>query len=280
MKRKYYLIDTENVGDRWMNLPDKIDKKDRLIVFYTDHHSKTLEKCLMKQLHNPHIIWLECMAGNNALDYQLIGVLSYLITKHSNASFYVYSNDKDYCETVEYWKSRGIRIVQELYEVIEKKKGKKKKKKKKKSADTAALESAAATYTGNFAGLEDQKQLLIEIARVVPVRRMNRWYTALTAFLGQENGRAQYRQFKDKEQLRTALSEYLEGDGRQQQIGLLRLALKYGNLDPDQAENIYQIIMLHGCKNLSAIKCALDEKFGMQPPQRYYAVVRPFIKEL
>ena len=76
MKRKYYLIDTENVGDRWFDLLQKIKKKDRIIVFYTEHHSKHLEKYLAKQVHNPRMVWLECTAGNNALDYQLIGVLS------------------------------------------------------------------------------------------------------------------------------------------------------------------------------------------------------------
>jgi len=34
--------------------------------------------------------------GNNALDYQLIGVLSYLIAKHPKALFCIYSNDKNY----------------------------------------------------------------------------------------------------------------------------------------------------------------------------------------
>ena len=90
MSRKYYLIDTENVGDRWFDMPSKIRKKDRIITFYTEHHSKQLEKYLIKQVHNPKILWLECAAGNNALDYQLMGVLSYLIAKHPKASFCLY----------------------------------------------------------------------------------------------------------------------------------------------------------------------------------------------
>lgn len=296
LKRKYYLIDTENVGDRWMDLPDKIDKKDRLIVFYTDHHSKIMEKCLLKQLHNPHIIWLECMEGNNALDYQLIGVLSYLITKHSQASFSIYSNDKDYHETVEYWKTRGIRIVQKFYEVSEKKKTKSKKKKgkqakkqeKKQIGKTLKSSAGKIGDSDESADLEKKKagrmtqiaeeQLMIEIARAVPVTQFNGWYTALTALLGQEKGRKQYQQFKKESQLRTKLSKYLEGDEHQRTIGLICLVLKQNGLDQDRAEDAYQIIMQHNFKNLNAVKAAFDVKFGTKPPQKYYAAMRPFIR--
>lgn len=112
MKRRYYFIDTENVGDSWLNLPKKIGKKDRIITFYTEFHSKQLEKSLLKQVHNPKILWIECMKGNNALDYQLIGALSYLIAKHPDAVFCICSNDKDYLSTVEFWNSRGVSVCQ------------------------------------------------------------------------------------------------------------------------------------------------------------------------
>ena len=43
MKRKYYLIDTENVGDRWFKLLKKISKRDLIVTFYMEHHSKNLD---------------------------------------------------------------------------------------------------------------------------------------------------------------------------------------------------------------------------------------------
>ena len=81
---------------------------------------------MVKQIHNPKILWPECTAGNNALDYQLIGVLSYLIAKHPRSSYYIYSNDKDYQTTVDFWQSRGIAVHQKVYAVENKKKSKKK----------------------------------------------------------------------------------------------------------------------------------------------------------
>lgn len=131
MKRKYYLIDSENVGDRWFDLLQKIGKKDQVITFYTENHSNRLKEYLLTQVHNPRILWLECATGNNALDYQLIGVLAYLIAKHPKASFCVYSNDKDYQNTVDFWQSRGINVCQKGFVEANKKKDKKKKEKNK-----------------------------------------------------------------------------------------------------------------------------------------------------
>ena len=58
LKRKYYLIDTENVGDKWYGLLDKVKKKDRIVTFYTENHSKQLEEFLLKHVNNSQIIWL------------------------------------------------------------------------------------------------------------------------------------------------------------------------------------------------------------------------------
>lgn len=131
LKRKYYLIDTENVGDRWFELLQKIEKKDQVITFYTENHSNRLKEYLLTQVHNPKILWLECATGTNALDYQLIGVLAYLIAKHPKASFCIYSNDKDYQNTVDFWQSRGIEVRQKGFEEVSKKKKKKEKEKGK-----------------------------------------------------------------------------------------------------------------------------------------------------
>jgi len=132
LKRKYYLIDTENVGDKWYGLLDKVKKKDKIVTFYTENHSKRLEEFLLKHVNNSQIIWLECTVGNNALDYQLVGVLAYLIVKHPKASFCIYSNDKGYQKSVDFWQSRGVRISQKGLDEKKKEKKKNKQHKKKK----------------------------------------------------------------------------------------------------------------------------------------------------
>lgn len=152
MKRKYYFIDTENVGDRWFELLQKIEKKDQVITFYTENHSKRLKEYLLTQVHNPRILWLECATGNNALDYQLIGVLAYLVAKHPKASFCIYSNDKDYRNTVDFWQSRGIDVRQKGFAEVSKKKKKKEKEKEKHR------EQELATGQGKQAGRRKEEK--------------------------------------------------------------------------------------------------------------------------
>ena len=70
---------------------------------------------------------MECAEENNALDQQLMGVLSYLIAAHPNAEYTVFSNDKGYTDATKFWKQRGICINRVGSDT-------KKKKKKKEAA--------------------------------------------------------------------------------------------------------------------------------------------------
>lgn len=182
MKRKYYLVDTENVGDNWFGLLDKIRKKDRIVTFYTENHSKRLREFLLRQVNNAQIIWMECAVGNNALDYQLVGVLGYLIVKHPKASFCIYSNDKGYQKTAEFWESRGIHVTlkgsdQKKKAKKEEKRAEKKKDKKKgaqeKTGQDSPLDcktcSSAAKHPGNNVTASTPEQPVNQSANNAPV---------------------------------------------------------------------------------------------------------------
>ena len=74
---KIYYIDSENVGDSWIELLDELTQLDsRLIVFYTKHsprmtYQQTIQ--LMNSANKPEFI--ECHEGSNALDFQLVSYL-------------------------------------------------------------------------------------------------------------------------------------------------------------------------------------------------------------
>lgn len=281
--RKYYLIDTENVGDRWLDMPGKIRRKDRIIAFYTEHHSKHLEDFLMKQVHNPKILWLECAAGNNALDYQLIGVLSYLVAKHPKASFCIYSNDKDYQSAIDFWKSRGIKICRKGFEIKNKKKNKKKKAQKGKNSvveippQEKMIPAAAAGKKIARQGKLTEEQYVTEIAKSVPVSNLGGWYQALTAILGQEKGRDWYLKIRDDSELQETLSKYCTGDEYFRGVNLIATVLDVHDLDVAKAEDAYRIIRSHNRKNLKAIKADFDKRFGKRQ-QGYFKAVRPLVR--
>lgn len=119
-----------------------------MIVFYTINHSKGLEEVFLRQVHHPQIIWQECMIGNNALDYQLIGVLAYLIVRHPKASFCIYSGDKGYDTPVDFWRERGIRISRNSADT-KKKAGKKAKKGNREDQKIRAAEDKKTGETGD-----------------------------------------------------------------------------------------------------------------------------------
>lgn len=284
MSRKYYLIDTENVGNRWFDMPKKIRKKDRIITFYTKHHSRHLEEFMVNQVHNPKILWLECTAGTNALDYQLIGVLSYLIAKHPKASFCIFSNDMDYQDTIDFWKNRGIKIRQKGFEIISKKKTKKKKAQTRKNKDEKSLLPEkmlpATSHKNVIAGQEKltEEQYITEIARSVSISDLGGWYQSLTALLGQEKGRKWYLTIREDASMQATLSKYYSNDEAFRGTHLIALVLDRHDLDASKAENAYKIIRSHNRKNLKAIKSDFDKKFGKNPPQRYYRVLRPLVQ--
>lgn len=288
MKRKYYLIDTENVGDRWFDLLQKTKKKDRIITFYTEHHSKHLEGYLMKQVHNSRIIWLECVAGNNALDYQLMGVLSYLIAKHPKASYYIYSNDRDYQSTIDFWQSRGIAVCRKGFAIKNGKKTAEKKEKKKKAPKsqktvveiltTAKAKKVPGTLLKTGQEKPTEEQYVIQIAKCVPVTDLGAWYQALTSILGQENGRNWYLKVRGDAKLRKKLSEYCIGEEDERGVNLVAMVLDIHGLDVTGAKEAYNIIQSHSRRNLKAIKADFDMKFGKKPQQEYYKVLRPLFK--
>ena len=291
MKRKYYLIDTENVGDKWFGLLEKMKKKDRVVTFYTENHSKRLEEFLLRQVNNPRIIWLECTVGNNALDYQLIGVLAYLVVKHPKASFYIYSNDKGYQKTVDFWTSRGIQISQKCpsQKKKEKKKDKKKTKQVKKNQGVEIKTQGPRTQSSNEKILSEkctlgekrkkltEEQYVNKIAGSVPVSNLNGWYCALTVILGQTTGREWYQKIRRDAQKREFLSKCFTGDKHVRGVNLIELVLHANHLNAGRAQEAYRIIQSHDYKDLNAIKIDFDKFTEPKAQNNYYKVLRPIV---
>lgn len=110
MKKRFLLIDSENVQNRLFEIIESARKRDKVIVFYTVYHSGKLEEYLRSNKNKKNIEFVECIAGNNALDLQLMGVLSFLIHRHPKREFVVYSNDKGYKALVKHWQSRNVDV--------------------------------------------------------------------------------------------------------------------------------------------------------------------------
>ena len=92
---RYYLVDSENVNDNWLMLFDMIDETDEIIVFYTKNSPHMSYPSVIKLLEiNRTIKFEECFEGNNALDFQLISYMGYLMKNSDieNSEFIVMLN--------------------------------------------------------------------------------------------------------------------------------------------------------------------------------------------
>ena len=114
---KYYLVDSENVNDNWLMLLDLSDETDKIIVFYTKNSPHMSYSSVIKLLGcTREIKFEECNAGNNALDFQLISYLGYLMKNEElkDSEFIVMSNDTGYDPAVNIWEKKRHFLVNRI----------------------------------------------------------------------------------------------------------------------------------------------------------------------
>ncbi len=112
---KYYLVDSENVNDNWLMLLDLANEEDEIVIFYTKNSPHMSYMSVVKLLGNTtrKITFEECYEGNNALDFQLISYMGYLMNEDSRENgteFVVMSNDTGFDAAVKFWKKKGFAV--------------------------------------------------------------------------------------------------------------------------------------------------------------------------
>ena len=111
--QRFYLVDTENQGcaaiKKVLQVPDPSRK---ILLFYTNY-SQHLDfqtiRLIAEQADSME--FLECRYGiKNALDFQLISYLGFLINQFPSATFTVVSNDGGFDPAIEFWKDRHFKV--------------------------------------------------------------------------------------------------------------------------------------------------------------------------
>lgn len=108
-----YLIDSENVGDAWVDLLDTLRPTDHIIVFYSDksHHLSCESVRRIMENGKDCISWILCYNDNpNALDFQLVTELGSMAAKGLSDEYVIVSNDKGFDSVVRYWSREGKNI--------------------------------------------------------------------------------------------------------------------------------------------------------------------------
>lgn len=107
--KKTFLIDTENIGKKWLELLESADFDTHIYVFYTENSNTLFGLSELTVLSKTKAIVdiIKCdVSGKNSLDFQLSTYLGYLIAKDNNTSYLIVSNDKGYQSVIDFWKKK------------------------------------------------------------------------------------------------------------------------------------------------------------------------------
>lgn len=107
-----YLIDFENVRSDGLVGIENLKKDDDVFIFYSEHaatltiamHKRILD-CLAK------IYYVEAITGTkNALDFQLVSYLGYMIREKPETNYFIVSKDKGFEVVADFWATKGVNV--------------------------------------------------------------------------------------------------------------------------------------------------------------------------
>ncbi len=108
---KCYYVDSENIGDEWINLLENSDENSRFLIFYTE---KSPRMCyanairLLKAKQKPEFIL--CSEGHNALDFQLVTYLGFHLSREPETEIIIVSKDTGFDAVVHFWTERNMSV--------------------------------------------------------------------------------------------------------------------------------------------------------------------------
>ena len=110
---RLFLIDYENVNAAGLHGIGQIEREDRVILFYS-HAANTLSFEIMDEMMDggvlPERVCLE-HTGKNALDFQLVTFLGYLIAKEKADSYYIISKDSGFQSAISFCQTYlGVKV--------------------------------------------------------------------------------------------------------------------------------------------------------------------------
>lgn len=165
---RHFLVDSENVNDNWLMLFDMADEDDEIVVFYTKKSPHMSYMSVIRLIENNkiNIRFEECYEGTNALDFQLVSYMGYLMgcggacsenecdaaSAETGADEYIImSNDTGYDPAVRFWKDKGCAVRRFNVNFCKQAVQRRKNIKYQVVADIPSKEDTANTNTDNDA---------------------------------------------------------------------------------------------------------------------------------
>lgn len=108
-----YLVDFENVKSDGLNGIADLKVEDKVIIFYSINADKitfSLHKRMNESLAKINYMKVE-VGHKNALDFQLVTYLGYLLAKDEKEEYVIVSNDNGYNNVITFWKKKNYKVM-------------------------------------------------------------------------------------------------------------------------------------------------------------------------
>ena len=107
-----YMIDYENVKTGGLNGISRLTAEDKVIIFYSENANRLTFDLHRRLMECPaQIEYREVLVGgHNALDFQLVTYLGYLIAKDPMGQYLIISYDRGFEYVVNFWRKDGLCI--------------------------------------------------------------------------------------------------------------------------------------------------------------------------
>lgn len=285
-----YLIDSENVNDAWVELLPVLDHEDQIIVFYTDKSPHMCYQNVIALLNNDKKVeFIKCFEGNNALDFQLVTELGYMLCSAPKYTYVIVSNDTGFDAIVKYWQKKEYDVSRI--------KGKDCRKEVKKCVpceedavsenedenvcgfqkDAGEQETESDQETNEFS-FTDEAECVEEILKVVSLKNMTLLHNALTCMLGQKKGDEVYSRIKENKSLYTEYREPAVLKKKERERYYIKLVLKQNELDEMQAADLQKWLGSVSKKNLNELHAGIIKKYGHIEGAKYYSALKKHLK--
>ncbi len=107
-----YLVDFENVKSDGLAGVDRLTKNDRVYIFYSEHaNSMTFATYHDLVKATAPIYTIKAVTGaKNALDFQLVSYLGYMINGEPDASYFIISQDHGFETAAQFWRDKKTAV--------------------------------------------------------------------------------------------------------------------------------------------------------------------------
>ena len=274
---KKYFIDSENVGDNWISLLDTVAEEDEILVFYTAKSPHMNYKNLITLKQSPKdVTFVECCEGNNALDFQLCTELGYQVHDINDEEFIIVTNDTGYDAVVKYWKDRGIPIKRITGKACIQKQQSSVKKDESDPIDIETVLPEPVEIPD--AGIPDEAK---EILYILGRDQLQPLHESLQQIYGKQ-GSTYYNAFKSNAAYNNFIANHKKKSLAEKQKSYCQIVFAHAKSKTAMPSDFPKFVTetWKKKKNLNSFRSSLQNKYGKETSEKYYALIKAHIKIL